>query len=169
MDNPPKNCCHSALKTVVFNQGEEMPILRQWAEHHPDKTAALVAFSDEAVTYGELDRRANAVTQLLMWMGLAPGDGIAIMLDNDPTYFEIIWGARRHGVYYTPVSTHLRPDEAAYIVRDSGAKAFLSPHVSPRRFRHCWPTIRNIARSTRWMECWIMVLTIPRSSLASIA
>jgi long-chain acyl-CoA synthetase len=98
-----------------------MPILRQWAERHPDKIAALVAFSDQSITYGELDRRANAVTQLLMWMGLSPGDGIAIMLDNDPTYFEIIWGARRHGAYYTPVSAHLRPDEAAYIVRDSGA------------------------------------------------
>jgi long-chain acyl-CoA synthetase len=99
-----------------------MPILRQWAERHPDKTAALVAFSDQAITYGELDRRANAVTQLLIWMGLAAGDGIAIMLDNDPAYFELIWGARRHGVYYTPVSTHLKSEEAAYIVRDSGAK-----------------------------------------------
>lgn len=86
--------------------------------------AALVAFSDEAVTYGELDRRANKVAQLLMWMGLTSGDGIAIMLDNDLAYFEIIWGARRHGLYYTPVSGHLGPEEAAYIVRDSGAKAF---------------------------------------------
>ena len=99
-----------------------MPILRQWAERHPDKIAALVAFSGETVTYGELDRRANAVTQLLIWMGLTAGDGIAIMLDNDPTYFELIWGARRLGLYYTPVSTHLTPEEAAYIVRDSGAK-----------------------------------------------
>ncbi|MDA9476555.1 acyl-CoA synthetase [Bradyrhizobium sp. CCBAU 65884] len=101
-----------------------MPVLRQWAERHPNKTAVLVAFSGESLTYGELDRRANAVTQLLMWMGLTVGDGIAIMLDNDPTYFEIIWGARRQGIYYTPVSTHLRPEEAAYIVRDSGSKIF---------------------------------------------
>ena len=101
-----------------------MPILRQWAERYPDRIAAQLAFSDESLTYRELDRRANAVTQLLMWMGLSPGDGIAIMLDNDLTYFEIIWGARRQGLYYTPVSAHLRPEEAAYIVRDSGAKAF---------------------------------------------
>jgi acyl-CoA synthetase (AMP-forming)/AMP-acid ligase II len=99
-----------------------MPILRQWAERHPDKPAALVAFSGETITFAELDRRANAVTQLLIWMGLTAGDGIAILLDNDPTYFELIWGARRLGLYYTPVSTHLRPEEAAYIVRDSGAK-----------------------------------------------
>src|SRR6476469_6041296 len=105
--------------------GEEtMPILRQWAERYPAKIAALMAFSDQALTYGQLDRRSNAVAQLLMWLGLAPGDSVAIMLDNDLTYFEIMWGARRHGVYYTPVSAHLNPEEAAYIVRDSGAKAF---------------------------------------------
>src|SRR5215472_13655279 len=101
-----------------------MPILRQWAERHPEKIAARIAFSDDILTYGELDRRANGVTQLLVWMGLTVGDGVAIMLDNDLTYFELLWGARRHGVYYTPVSTHLRPEEAAYIVRDSGAKIF---------------------------------------------
>ncbi|WP_322515161.1 acyl-CoA synthetase [Rhodopseudomonas palustris] len=99
-----------------------MPILNQWAELSPDKVAARIAFSDEAITYRELDRRANAVTQLLMWMGLSAGDGIAILLDNDLRYFELLWGARRHGVYYTPVSTHLKPEEAAFIVRDSGAK-----------------------------------------------
>ena len=75
-----------------------MPILRRWAERDPDKIAALMAFSDQALTYGQLDRRSNAVAQLLMWLGLAPGDSIAIMLDNDLTYFEIMWGARRHGV-----------------------------------------------------------------------
>ena len=99
-----------------------MPILRHWAEQRPDKTAAMIAFTDDAISYRELDRRANAVTQLLIWMGLSAGDGIAILLDNDLRYFELMWGARRHGVYYTPVSTHLTPDEAAYIVRDSGAK-----------------------------------------------
>jgi long-chain acyl-CoA synthetase len=100
-----------------------MPQLRRWAELYPDKPAALVASSSKVITYRELDRRSNAVTQLLMWMGLSAGDSIAIMLDNDLTYFELLWGARRHGIYYTPISAHLRPDEAAYIVRDSGAKA----------------------------------------------
>src|SRR5262245_47198826 len=106
-----------------------MPILRQWAERHPDKIAARVAFSDESVTYGDLDRRANAVSQLLMWAVLGVGDGIAIMLENDLAYFDLVYGARQSGIYFTPVSTHLTPEEAAYIVRDSGAKVFF---VAPR-------------------------------------
>jgi long-chain acyl-CoA synthetase len=106
-----------------------MPILRQWAERQPDKIAARIAFSDETITYSDLDRRTSAVTQLLVWMGLSAGDVVAVMLDNDLTYFEIILGSRRHGAYYTPISTHLTPEEAAYIVRDSGTKALF---VAPR-------------------------------------
>lgn len=103
-----------------------MTALRAWAEKSPDKIACRIAGSDEHITYAALDQRANSVAQLLMWMGLSSGDGIAIMLDNDLTYFELIWGAMRHGVYFTPISTHLKPEEAAFIVRDSGAKAFFT-------------------------------------------
>jgi long-chain acyl-CoA synthetase len=103
-----------------------MPTLRKWAEQHPEKTASLVAFTDKTMSYRTLDQRSNSVAQLLMWMGLSSGDGIAIMLENDLEYFELVWGARRHGVYYTPVSTHLKADEASFIVRDSGAKIFVT-------------------------------------------
>ncbi|MCF2522471.1 acyl-CoA synthetase [Bradyrhizobium sp. G127] len=103
-----------------------MTTLRAWADKFPDKTACLVAGTEEQMTFAALDQRANSVAQLLMWMGLSSGDGIAIMLDNDLAYFELVWGAMRHGVYYTPISTHLKPDEAAFIIRDSGAKAFFT-------------------------------------------
>lgn len=101
-----------------------MTLLRKIAETHPDKTACLIYPSGERLTYAALDERSNKVSQLLMWLGLAPGDGIAVMLGNDFTYFELVLGARQLGIYYTPVSTHLKPDEAAYIVRDCGAKVF---------------------------------------------
>jgi long-chain acyl-CoA synthetase len=99
-----------------------MPTLRKWAEQHPEKAASLVAFTNRMMSYRTLDQRSNSVAQLLMWMGLSNGDAIAIMLENDLEYFELVWGARRHGVYYTPISTHLKADEASFIIRDSGAK-----------------------------------------------
>jgi fatty-acyl-CoA synthase len=34
-----------------------------------------------------------------------------------------MWAARRSGLYYVPISTHLTAAEAAYIVDNSGAKA----------------------------------------------
>lgn len=103
-----------------------MTNLRHWAERCPDKIACLIDGSDIKLTFRELDQRANSVAQLLMWMGLSQGDGIAIMLDNDLTYFELVWGAMRRGIYYTPISTHLKPDEATFIIRDCGAKALFT-------------------------------------------
>lgn len=103
-----------------------MTALQHWGATRPDKVACLIAGTDNSMTYRELDQRANSVAQLLMWMGLSRGDGIAIMLDNDLKYFELVWGAMRLGVYYTPISTHLKPDEASFIVGDCGAKAFFT-------------------------------------------
>ncbi|KIZ47830.1 MULTISPECIES: acyl-CoA synthetase [Rhodopseudomonas] len=99
-----------------------MTQLRTMAERHPQKAACVIYPSGERLTYETLDQNANKVSQLLMWLGLSQGDGVAVMLDNDFTYFEIVHGARQIGCYYTPISTHLKPEEAAYIVRDSGAK-----------------------------------------------
>ena len=100
-----------------------MASLAEMAREHPRKTACFVYSEGRRLTYGELDRNANKVSQLLTWLGLARGDGIAILLDNDPTYFELVYGARQLGVYYTPVSTHLKLEEALYIIEDCGAKA----------------------------------------------
>jgi len=103
-----------------------MPALRNSAERFPEKIACVIAGTETKLTYAELDERANSVAQLLMWMGLSHGDGIAIMLDNDLTYFELVWGAMRGGIYYTPISTHLKPEEAAYIIQNCGAKTFFT-------------------------------------------
>ena len=98
--------------------------LREWARKFPDKPACILAGTDSVLTYRELDERSNRATQLLLSLGLETGDGIVLMLENDPVFFELCWAARRAGCYYTPISTHLRPDEAAYIVQDCDARIF---------------------------------------------
>lgn len=99
-----------------------MPWLHKWAEEAPDRPACIMAESGRLLTYRELDHRADRVARLLDARGLKPGDAVAILLENEPRYFELAWGASRRGLYYTPVSRHLHPDEAAYIVRDCGAQ-----------------------------------------------
>ena len=57
-----------------------------------------------------------------MWgMGLRTGDVIAMLSDNAAEAFEIYWAALRSGLYITAVNWHLAAEEAAYILRDSGA------------------------------------------------
>jgi long-chain acyl-CoA synthetase len=105
--------------------------LSEIAARDPDKPAIVMADGGGTVTFGELDRRSLQVARLLDAHGIGTQDRIAIFLPNRPEYFEIAWGAQRHGVYWVPVNWHLTADEVAYIVADSGAQVlFAAPETA---------------------------------------
>jgi len=81
--------------------------------------------SGAITTYRELEDSANRFAHLMRERGVNRGDHIALMLDNDPRYYEVIWGALRSGIYVTPINWHLGAEEAGYIVEDCGASAFI--------------------------------------------
>jgi acyl-CoA synthetase (AMP-forming)/AMP-acid ligase II len=108
-----------------------MALLARWAEATPDKVAAHFPDLGTSITFGALDARATRIAQWLLALGLQPGDGIAMLMDNRPEFFEIAFACRRAGLYYTPLSVHLRPNEVAYMLGDAGAKAVIvSPGVA---------------------------------------
>ncbi|MEV4455421.1 acyl-CoA synthetase [Microbispora sp. NPDC049633] len=92
----------------------------------PDKPAVIMAGSGRVVTFRELDEESNRLAHLLRAAGLKPGDHIAFMLENHPLFLVIAWAAHRSGLYYTAISSRLRPDELAYIVDNCGARVFIS-------------------------------------------
>jgi acyl-CoA synthetase (AMP-forming)/AMP-acid ligase II len=96
------------------------------AREIPQKPACLMASTGEVVTYAELDARSNRCAQLFRARGLGPGASVAIFMDNRREYFELAWGAQRSGLYWTPVSQHLLPDEVAYILADCGAQVLVT-------------------------------------------
>ena len=102
-----------------------MAELAGWAQSQPDKAALVFADSGAIVTFAQLDDRANRVAHWLIGLGLGPGDGVAYLLDNSPTIFELAFAARRAGLYYTPLNTSLRPAEIAYVLKDSGARVLV--------------------------------------------
>jgi long-chain acyl-CoA synthetase len=91
-----------------------------------DEPAVIMGCSGETVTYRVLDERSKRVAQLLHSAGLRPGDHIAILLENHPRYFEVVWGAQRSGLYVTPINWHLKAEEAGYIIDDCGATALVT-------------------------------------------
>lgn len=80
------------------------------------------------VSYGDLDDGANRLANLLRERGLAPGDSMAVWLENTPLYLEAVWAPQRSGLYYTPVSSRLTAGEAAYILQDCGARALVTSY-----------------------------------------
>lgn len=90
-----------------------------------DKPAVVIAETGETLTHAKLHDRAGRLAGFLS-QRLAEGEVIAILLGNRLEYFEACFGARRAGLYYVPVSTHLTSGELAYILEDSGAKLLIT-------------------------------------------
>ena len=102
------------------------------AKTHPDRAAYIMAGSGETVTYRQLDERSNQGAQLFRSLGLQTGDVIAILMENNPRFFEIAWAAQRAGLYYACISSKLTAGEIEYIMHDCEAKLLVtSPGVGP--------------------------------------
>jgi long-chain acyl-CoA synthetase len=97
--------------------------LAHWANTQPDVLAVQSIWGNR--TFFELNANSNRLARALRKRGLQAGDGVAIVCSNKPEFAESVHACLRAGFRYTPVNWHLRPDEVAYIVRDSRAKALL--------------------------------------------
>jgi long-chain acyl-CoA synthetase len=87
------------------------------------QSPALIVADGDTISYGELYARSRRVAALLYEAGLRRGDGVALVLPNRPEFLEITWGCQLSGLYYSAVNTHFTPDEVAYVVDDSEARA----------------------------------------------
>jgi fatty-acyl-CoA synthase len=99
---------------------------RRFASERPDHPAVVMGGSGETLTYRELEDRANQVANLFRSRGLGPGANVAILMENNLAYLEVAWAAQRSGMYFTPINSHLRRDEAQYIAEDCGAELLVT-------------------------------------------
>ncbi|MEM6581475.1 MAG: acyl-CoA synthetase [Pseudomonadota bacterium] len=95
------------------------------AETYPHKPAIIMGDSGEIVSFRELDERSNQGAHLFRSLGLKAGDHIGLMLENTRQFLEIVWAAQRSGIIFTPISTHLKRNETAYILQNCEAKLFI--------------------------------------------
>ena len=99
--------------------------IRDTAVATPDKPAIVMYPSGTVVTFGELEASANRLAHLFRAAGLVEGDAVAILMENNAHMHAVMWAARRAGLYYVPINTHLTAAEAAYIIDNSAAKAIV--------------------------------------------
>ena len=57
----------------------------------PDKAAYIMGGTGRTVTYKELDDRSNQLAQLLYQRGLRRGDGMALCMENNDTFYPVTW------------------------------------------------------------------------------
>ena len=98
------------------------------AAARPDDPAVVSPVGDR--TFGELNAHANQLARALQRRGVQAGDGLALLCSNRPEFAEVWAACMRAGLRITPINFHFTATEAAYLLRDSGAKAFI---VSAKR------------------------------------
>jgi long-chain acyl-CoA synthetase len=102
--------------------------MAQHAASTPEKAAMVVG--DDVCTYGALAERACGLAGAMRSLGLS-GDGsgvVAAMVPNGLEFFEIASASCRAEARFLPVNWHLKTDELAWILEDSGAQVLVADH-----------------------------------------
>ena len=94
-----------------------------WAARIPDRLALITAHGDR--TYADFNAQINRLGRALRARGLQAGDALALMCTNEPAFLEALYAAQRIGLRLTPINWHLTGEEAAYIIENCEAKAFI--------------------------------------------
>ncbi|HWH31419.1 MAG TPA: acyl-CoA synthetase [Egibacteraceae bacterium] len=110
---------------IVMDEDEE--IYGFWMRAAAEPGRRLLVEPDGTEHHaGELAAASNRLVHGLRDLGLARGDVVAVYLPNCAEVVELLMATQQGGWYLVPINHHLKPAEAAYIVGDSGAKAFVT-------------------------------------------
>ncbi|HEY6888560.1 MAG TPA: AMP-binding protein, partial [Solirubrobacter sp.] len=90
----------------------------------PDDDIALWYF-ETPLAWGAVERLTDAFAVALASLGVAPGDRIAVQLQNMPQWLLALVGAWKAGAAVVPVNPMYTPRERAVMLEDSGARVLL--------------------------------------------
>ncbi|WP_426512430.1 long-chain-fatty-acid--CoA ligase [Dactylosporangium sp. McL0621] len=95
-------------------------VLAESARKYPHKVA--VVDGEQRVTYETLWLEALACAAALRDQGVGPGDRVALQIPNVVDFPRVYFGALALGAVVVPVHLLLTAEEAAYTLKDSGAR-----------------------------------------------
>src|SRR4051812_18788344 len=80
---------------------------------------------DRRRTHAEVAERASRIAGGLQQLGVGQGDSVCILMRNDIAFIEAAYAAALLGAYAVPVNWHFRPEEVAYVLKDSGTRVLI--------------------------------------------
>ena len=123
-------------------------VLGERARLTPHKVALVTVATGERLTYGQLDRRADACART--WrsvLNLAQGDRIGLLAGNRIEFLDQFFAAGKSGVVVVPLGTKLTAHELAYIARDSGMRVLVYDGAFAERVGE----LRTLVTLDRWV------------------
>jgi amino acid adenylation domain-containing protein len=88
--------------------------------------ASAVESGGAALSYAELNERANRLGRYLQALGVGPDVRVAIFLERSIDLIVAILGVLKAGGAYVPIDPAYPPERIHYILRDSGALALIT-------------------------------------------
>ncbi|MGH2763991.1 MAG: long-chain-fatty-acid--CoA ligase [Thermoleophilaceae bacterium] len=101
-------------------------ILTDTAAQHGDRTAFKL--DDVELSYSMLDGASAYIAGLVKARGVEEGDRVGLMLPNVPYFPIVYYGILRAGGVVVPMNVLLKGREAAFYLKDSGAKLLFAWH-----------------------------------------
>ncbi|QNK68497.1 non-ribosomal peptide synthetase [Variovorax sp. PAMC26660] len=106
---------------------QPQPVHQTIAQHaalQPDAIALL--FGDEALSFIELNRRANRLAHRLIALGVRPDSRVGIVMERSVEMVVGILGILKAGGAYLPLDPEYPMQRLAYMVEDSGIELLLT-------------------------------------------
>jgi fatty-acyl-CoA synthase len=94
------------------------------ATGRPDRPALIM--DDEVWSYRRLDATADRLANLLIGLGVAPGDRVALLDRNCPFWVAVYFAAARCGAILVPLNFWHRAGELHYALDDAGAAVVIA-------------------------------------------
>ena len=110
----------------------------------PDSTAIIQG--ETAVTYGQLDARANQVGNALLALGARPATRIGLMFANDFRFLECLFGVMRIGAVAVPLNARLGDEVLAGVLLDAQISILIAGGSMADRSRRIDTRIRAASR-----------------------
>jgi non-ribosomal peptide synthetase-like protein len=122
--------CRGRDNTIRWTAGERLNHLFEDRCDRFDREGKsgqlAVVTEDVALTFRELDDRANQAARYLLDQGLAPGDRIGLLLDKSVNCYVALLAVLKIGAAYVPLDPSFPPDRVAFILEDAGVEAIVS-------------------------------------------
>jgi amino acid adenylation domain-containing protein len=90
----------------------------------PDKEALVCG--EARVTYGEIDRKSNALAHALKKRGVGRGDRVIVFADNTPETVVSFWGVLKANAVVSIVNPLTKTDKLAYMLNDCRPAALIT-------------------------------------------
>ncbi|HET8640579.1 MAG TPA: amino acid adenylation domain-containing protein, partial [Pseudonocardiaceae bacterium] len=84
--------------------------------------APAAADTGQAVTFGELDERANAIAHGLRDIGVGPGERVAVLVGRPVEAITAMLGVLKAGGAYVPVDANAPPARRRALIEQAGAR-----------------------------------------------